>query len=128
MKKRSFIHAIMLAASIVVSPQLFAGHPCPYADGDAAGHKMCPHKKMGFMPAAQKLNLTDAQAEQFRQVMEAQHARRNEIIENSGIRESLENLHAETRQQLEDVLDEEQLARFDEFHEKRKAHKYGQCD
>lgn len=101
---------------------------CPHNKAHGDGKKCEHHGHCKHGRIARKLGLTDEQKEQFRQVMKEQYAKKQEIIEASGIRESLENLHAETVEKLDSVLSDEQLEKFEKHHARhKKDREHKQC-
>lgn len=125
MKKLTFLTSILLAAALGFSAPLMAAHHEGSSDEYAHDSgKKCP-KKMGRI--SEKLGLDDDQKARFAEIMEAKHTRKKEIIEASGIKESLEQLHDETHEKLKSVLSEEQMEKFEKMkekrHDKHKSHK-----
>ena len=128
MKTSFYAIIIVLAGTIGYSVPLIAGHPEHHGVFDKGGEsadKTCPHKKKGHGHLTKKLGLNDSQRAQFEEVMKAQRAKRQELIDASGIKNSLKDLHGETVQKLSKVLDAEQLEKFETYHAKRSSHKCG---
>lgn len=130
MKTLSFLTSILLAAALGFSAPLMAAHHEGPSDEYAHDSgEMCP-KKMGRI--SKKLDLDEDQKAQFAEIMQAKHAKRKEIIEASGIKESLGQLHDETHEKLKAVLSEEQMEKFEKMNEKRhdkhKSHKCKHCE
>jgi len=70
---------------------------------------------------AEELELTAEQSDAFRDIMQEQKSKRQEMFSEfrQQMKEQMQSLHDETRQKLTGVLTGEQLAKFDEMREKR---------
>lgn len=70
----------------------------------------------------EKLNLTEEQTEQVSTIMQEQRQKARTLFNETReqIRPQMESLHAETRERLAAILDEQQLQRFDEISQKRR--------
>jgi Spy/CpxP family protein refolding chaperone len=70
-----------------------------------------------------ELQLTEDQKSQVRQILKEQHDKKRALFDAEGDRASkraqMEALHEETKTRLATVLNDEQLAKFEEAHEKR---------
>jgi len=130
MKKISFLTTILLAAVLGVSSPLMAAHHKESSDEYAHDSGKMSAGKMERI--SEKLGLDESQKAQFAEIMKAKHARKKEIIEASGIKESLGELNDETREKLKSVLSEEQMEKFEKMkekrHDKHKSHKCKHCE
>lgn len=130
MKKLSLALITVLIACFGLSSPVMAEHDkSSFFDEPAReGAKVCS-KKLARM--AKKLDLSEEQQAQFLEIMETQKNRKHEIIEASGVRESLKNLRLETKDKLGAVLTEDQLEKFEHHHDRHRSHKrkgHGDCD
>ena len=71
------------------------------------------------------LQLTDDQKSQVKQILKEQHDKKRALFDADGDREAkrgqMDALHQETKTRLATVLNEEQLAKFEEAHDMRKG-------
>jgi Spy/CpxP family protein refolding chaperone len=80
-------------------------------------------RRKGRMEFLDELDLSDEQKSQVRQIMDEQRDKRRAIWEGGGDRDQnrskMQALHEETKKRLSTVLNEEQLAKFEQAKQKR---------
>ena len=99
----------LAAMAVLMTTVAFAGPP---------GGRAVPIDRL-----TEELQLDESQAAEVKQILEAQRERARELkdLDRSERFEAMRAIHEDTRAQLSGVLDEDQLARFDELVEQRKA-------
>ncbi len=99
----------LAAMAVLMTTVAFAGSP---------GGRAVPIDRL-----TEELRLDEFQAAAVEQILEAQRERARELegLDRSKRLEALRAIQEDTRMQLSGVLDDDQMARFDELVEQRKA-------
>lgn len=105
---------LMLLSLALISTGVAAAPP-----GDEPAPRMERHMER----MADKLDLDEAQAAKFKEIMQAAHAQRHEVMQKQFeiVKPQMEAIESDTRTKLGSVLNEQQMEQYDQMAEKRKA-------
>ena len=111
----------LLAASLLLAGTASLAEDGLQATGNDAGQQQYQGKrKPNWERLARKMQLDDAQTDAFVDIMRQQHEQRVQAREESGLDERMQEIDADVEQQLAEVLDAQQLARFIDHRERRR--------